>query len=1210
MKFFKKYWKAITTLAIILMISGAYIAYVKASNLSVNVNVSAVNFSYIGEMKEVTASLSLTDASTTNGSWQWTSSDPKVADVTGSNRTGTITANGAGMTTVTVTYTLEDGTTASKSIYVTVPLSIDSSQVSGILSSSQTGLISCNAADSKNVTWTSSNSNIVTVVPNATPANGSIATITAISGGTAVITASIGEDGLSATATITIGVSINEDEIQVSQSQNKTLTTNSPSIESIHWWSDNENVAIVDKGVVYGVYAGTTTIYGSCVEGNISGNAGDSVTVTVPYVVSSVADTLMVGDQLSVSTTANPSQVTYGSDNNSVISFDSASGKFKANATGTANITVTWTGNPSAPTIIPVTVIDGFALSNTSVSLNIGKSADIQALISNTDIPVTWKISDESMASLSVSPDGLTATVTALATGSGGYATLTATQEINGIVKSSSCKVYVMNPVKSLTLMYNGTDITDTLAIASGNSLYITAFLNFGDEVVPDNTTLSWISSDTNVVRVTPTTVSGQQQLCQITALSGGTATITVVSEDGLYIATCDIYVTEGVTGVTLDSDLVTEQMALGKFQLTATVSPQSSGVDTSVTWASLDESVVTVDQNGLVKFVAPGETYVSVTSNADSTKVAYCKFVITQEVKEVKMDQDSVTLNVGDQSRLTYVINPSNATNKKVTFSSSNEEILKVDSTGMVTALKSGSATVIIQTDDGGYIDMTNVTVLQPVTEIQLSQTQMKVKKGTIFWLNATVLPDTADNKNIIWSSSDTSKATVTPDGMVTTLSVGTVTISAVSADNGTVAYCVVDITEPITGLTLNTNYQEMLKDTKFVIIPTVLPKDAENKACTFRSSDDSIATVDENGVVTAIKGGQVQIVVTTVESQLTATCTIKVKEFVSSLKIDQHSKYLNIGKSFNLHATVGSETATNKAVYWTSSDPSVASVDQTGKVTGHKPGTAVITAKAADGSAHSDSCVVRVVKPVSSINLSTSKVTIYVGDTFNIGASVNPADASVKKLNWTSSDPTIAQVYSDGDVEGLKAGRVVVYAKSTDGNNIQAECTVIVKDRVPATSISINSDEIIMLMGKARTLQARIYPSNTTESVKWVSTDTSVVSVDQKGNITTVGAGKAEVVAYSSNGTVEDKCKVYSLAMNRTSMTLEQYDSDTLFVQGAPSKMTWSSSNPRIATVTQNGVVVARMPGECTISATIEGKTVTCYIRVNSVDSGKFIN
>ena len=252
------------------------------------------------------------------------------------------------------------------------------------------------------------------------------------------------------------------------------------------------------------------------------------------------------------------------------------------------------------------------------------------------------------------------------------------------------------------------------ITAAKGTGVYITAYLNFGSEVVPNNTNLSWVSSDQKVLTVTPITTSGQQQLCQINAVGGGYATITVVSEDGLYIATADFFVTEGVTGITLDATSVTAQMQLEKYQLKATITPDSDGVDKTVIWASLDPSIVQVDQNGLVTFVGPGETYISATSGADSDKVAYCKFVITQQVESVTMDFDKVTINVGEQYRLTATIKPANATNKNLIWSSSNDKIVKVDKEGMITAVSSGNATIIVQTEDGGYISMTNAASFQ----------------------------------------------------------------------------------------------------------------------------------------------------------------------------------------------------------------------------------------------------------------------------------------------------------------------------------------------------------------------------------------------------------------------------------------------------------------------------------------------------------------
>lgn len=612
-KFIKKHWKAAAAIFAIAIATTVGVVVVRAATVTLSVDRPVINFNSDSEVVTVNATVSIINATTTTGAFTWAMADPNIAVVSNNEGVGTVTARAAGKTNLTVGYLLDD-VHETKTIPVTVPLVVYHDAVSMIMQPGNEGAVSCNAASTRNVVWSSANSNIATV----TPTGNKDASVKAISGGTTQITASIPEDGLSFSFNVTVGVTVDEDSIEVEQGATKVLTTNSNSVADVFWWSDNENVATVVNGVVTGVYAGSTTIYASCIEGDAGNNAGDRVTVTVPYKITPPATTVLVGDSITIPNTANPSEVNYSSSNNNIISYDSKTGMFTAHATGTADLTVTWNGNVETVTI---TVIDGLTLSNTSTALNIGASDTIKAILSNTDEPVSWKVADPSMVELSVSEDGLSATVTALATGATESTTLIATQVINGIVKTATCEIYVLNPVKSLTLLYNGNEIKDTISIQRGTGIYITAFLNFGDSVVPDNTKLSWISSDPSILTVEPVTGEGQQQLCLVSGVTGGNATITVVSEDGLYIATADFYVTEGVTSIELDNTSVTAQMALQKFQLTATVLPAMEGVDTSVTWASLDPSVLTVDQNGLVTFVGPGETYVSATSNADTTK-------------------------------------------------------------------------------------------------------------------------------------------------------------------------------------------------------------------------------------------------------------------------------------------------------------------------------------------------------------------------------------------------------------------------------------------------------------------------------------------------------------------------------------------------------------------------------------------------------------
>ena len=162
----------------------------------------------------------------------------------------------------------------------------------------------------------------------------------------------------------------------------------------------------------------------------------------------------------------------------------------------------------------------------------------------------------------------------------------------------------------------------------------------------------------------------------------------------------------------------------------------------------------------------------------------------------------------------------------------------------------------------------------------------------------------------------------TVESDGKVTAVGAGTTSIIATNVDTGLTAYCVVTVTQPVTGISLNSDYQELWVGAKYAIIPVVEPYDAENKNVTYLSSDPSVATVDENGVVTALKGGSCIIEVTTEVNKLTAACTIVVKEYVSSITLSETDKFMNVGSTGTLVASVGTDTATNKNIVWSSSN------------------------------------------------------------------------------------------------------------------------------------------------------------------------------------------------------------------------------------------------------------------------------------------------
>ena len=239
-------------------------------------------------------------------------------------------------------------------------------------------------------------------------------------------------------------------------------------------------------------------------------------------------------------------------------------------------------------------------------------------------------------------------------------------------------------------------------------------------------------------------------------------------------------------------------------------------------------------------------------------------------------------------------------------------------------------------------------------VSSITLDSTSMTLIEGETQTLAATISPSNAENQKVLWSSNNSSVASV-KDGVVSAIKVGTATITAKSDDGGKTATCIVTVeakNTPVTGVTLNKTSYEMTEGDEVTLTATVSPENATNKNVSWSSSNTSVATVD-NGKVKALKAGTATITVKTEDGNKTATCeiTVNAKVYsVESISLDKTSYKMIEGDETTLTATVNPENATNKNISWSSSNTAVASVDN-GKVTALKAGTTIITVKTEDG-------------------------------------------------------------------------------------------------------------------------------------------------------------------------------------------------------------------------------------------------------------------
>lgn len=320
-------------------------------------------------------------------------------------------------------------------------------------------------------------------------------------------------------------------------------------------------------------------------------------------------------------------------------------------------------------------------------------------------------------------------------------------------------------------------------------------------------------------------------------------------------------------------------------------------------------------------------------------------------------------------------------------------------------------------------------------VSSVSLNTATIEMVEGETFSLMATVLPKDAEYDGVTWASSNASVASVN-SGTVTAVKEGTATITA--SAGGKSATCSVKVSAKIvavTSITLDkTSLSMQVGDTE-TLTATIKPEDATDKTIVWTSSDEAVVSVS-NGKITALKSGKATI--TAKSGTCSADCVVTISVNTESITLDKTTLSLAVGESAILTATVKPDDATDKTVTWSSSDESVAKVDN-GKVTALKSGKTTITAKCGGKTAE---CSVTVTVPASSVTLDKTSLSLSVGETAQLTATVKPDDATDKTVVWSSSDESIAKV-DNGKVMALKIGFAIVTATAA---NFSVSCNVTV--------------------------------------------------------------------------------------------------------------------------------------------------------------------
>lgn len=319
-----------------------------------------------------------------------------------------------------------------------------------------------------------------------------------------------------------------------------------------------------------------------------------------------------------------------------------------------------------------------------------------------------------------------------------------------------------------------------------------------------------------------------------------------------------------------------------------------------------------------------------------------------------------------------------------------------------------------------------------------------------------------------------------------------------------------------------------------------TVAPANATNKTVTWKTSDKNVAMVSENGLVTAVGGGDATITCTAQDgSGVKATCKVTVTVPVSGIQLSQTSAALTVGDTLTLTKTIYPSDATNQAVTWTSSSDAVASVDSNGKITAKTAGSAVITCKSVSDNSVVGICNVTVKAKVQTpaeikvnkITLNKTTASVTKGKTLQLTATVTPGNATKKEVKWSTSNKNVAMVSPSGLVTTKSAGTAIITCTAQDGSNVKATCKITVKNPVvKVTKVTLNKTTATLAPKETLTLKATVTPTNATnKAVTWKSSNTKIATVSSSGKVTAKAAGTVTITCRAKDGSGKKAtCKI----------------------------------------------------------------------------------
>ena len=1055
------------------------------------------------------------------------------------------------------------------------------------------------------------------------------------------------------------GIELNADSATLDIGKTKqltaTITPSSGTIQTVSWSSNDHSVATVDgNGLVTAVGEGTAIITAATTDGSDLSATCD-ITVNPPIPVTTVTidepgAALYVGGKIKLTATVLPENASYKtlswtSSDSSVATV--ADGVVTGVAKGTATITATSTENKDAKAERTVTV-SSTASRLRALAYNPGITIASPDYLPHLSFTVGAQCGTPPYAlDVSFEKDGAVVATTSFATNSsssiccsgtpspGAYTIRVNATDAAGRVDSASASVNILRSGGNLTVtILNETrPVSTPTGLSFQNptlSVEIGKALQLSPTVSPANAPrprFEWASSNPAAVTVSDTGV--------VTGVAKGSSVVTASATDGSGLsARCAVTAFRPVSSVTLNQQSAKLTQVGQTVTLTATVLPADA--DNSVTWSTDDASIATVS-GGVVTAEGDGTATITAAAKDGSGIFASCAVTVDTRVPvaSVSIAAPGAPLYPGGKVRLNATVLPANATDKALTWTTSDASVATV-SDGMVTGLKKGSATITATANSGAKAECT-VTIAPTASKLRAcaydvelqgeswnsAALMMYAQYGTPPYHASFALYLSGSSQPLEWNTSGmtftdgpmgfgfslpatlatyTAAVTVTDAAGRTDTASTTFYLDAIGSSTSIIVYSEVRPISAVASISFQNANPSVAIGRTLTLVPTVSPSGMAAPSYEWTSSNPAAVTVSDTGVVTGVgKGSSVVTATATDGSGLSASCTVTAYRDVDSVSLNRTDLKLIQGETATLTATVLPADAGFKSVAWASTNPSVASVNG-GVVTGLKDGTAVIAASSSNGKYAS--CSVTVSNRIESVNVTLPENPPLVRGAYelNVGAWMHLKPATVPSnvgagFTFKSSNEKIAKVDAQGAVHGLKVGSANITISAKNLSASAATTTSIkVSVVVPVTSVRMDAS-FTVFVGKSRKMKASVRPDNAThKEIRWASSNPGVATVDSSGVVRGVAPGTAEITATASGGieamrAIRVTHPVGSITLSAPVQALYAGRAVQIAAAVLPNTsdpaLNWHTSSSKIATVNSSGLVSAKSAGTVKITA-----------------------